>query len=109
LDRAKKPGIIYVSTTERIETMETNHTPGPWAVKYHEDTDTYSIYVAGRQWDSWTVAALGHSKEDEANARLIAAAPAMLKALYRITHPAADESDLEFALQIIDQATEKVC
>jgi hypothetical protein len=33
------------------------------------------------------------------------AAPDMLKALYRITHPAADESDLEFALQVIEQAT----
>jgi hypothetical protein len=36
---------------------------------------------------------------------LIAAAPDMLKALQRITHPAADDTDLEFALQVIDQAT----
>jgi len=64
--------------------MNTQHTPGPWAVKHHEDTDTYSIYVAGRQWNSWTVAALGHSKEDEANARLIAAAPELLGALIQM-------------------------
>ena len=61
--------------------MSKQHTPGPWAVKHHEDTDTYSIYVAGQEWNSWTVAALGYAKEDEANARLIAAAPDLLEAL----------------------------
>lgn len=40
-----------------------------------------------------------------ANARLIAAAPAMLQALQRLTHPMADDEDLEFALAIISRAT----
>jgi hypothetical protein len=82
--------------------MNTQHTPGPWAVKHHEDTDTYSIYVAGRQWNSWTVAALGYSKEDEANARLIAAAPDLLEALQTMliafappNYEEMDESELE--------------
>jgi hypothetical protein len=81
--------------------METNHTPGAWigqivpggqGLVYAEETGQ-NIALA----------------YDPKNVALIAAAPAMLKALYRITHPAADESDLEFALQVIDQATEKVC
>lgn len=55
-------------------------TPGPWAVHAHA-TDTYTIYVAGRHWDSWAVAHVGYTKEDESNARLIAAAPDLLAAL----------------------------
>jgi hypothetical protein len=58
------------------------HTPGPWAVKYHENTDTRSVYVAGRSWESWTVCEIGHSKEDEHNARLIAVAPDLLDFLF---------------------------
>ena len=41
---------------------------------------------------------------DAKDTALLAAAPLLLKALYRITHPAADESDLEFALEAIDIA-----
>lgn len=43
--------------------------------------------------------------EAEANATLIAAAPLMLKALQRITHPMADDEDLSFALEAIAKAT----
>lgn len=37
--------------------------------------------------------------------RLIAAAPAMLKALQRLTHPMADDEDLRDALAVIARAT----
>ena len=36
------------------------------------------------------------------NADLIAAAPMMLRALQRLTHPMAGDDDLEFALDILD-------
>ena len=48
---------------------------------------------------------LDEKTTEQQNARLIAVAPLMLRALQRITHPAADESDLENALQVIAQAT----
>ena len=37
----------------------------------------------------------------DVNAELIAAAPMMLRALQRITHPMADDDDLEFALDLV--------
>ena len=37
--------------------------------------------------------------------RLIAAAPAMLKALQRLTHPMADDEDVRDALAVIARAT----
>jgi hypothetical protein len=83
--------------------MNTQHTPGPWAVKHHEDTDTYSIIVAGRQWNSWTVAALGHSKEDEANARLIAAAPDLLAVCQELEESVEYWSEYDVPLGIVDR------
>lgn len=43
-------------------------------------------------------------RETEANGRLIAAAPDMLAALERLTHPMADDGDLTFARAVIARA-----
>ena len=49
-----------------------------------------------------------HTKaESVALSLLIAAAPDLLKALQRITHPSADDDDLQNALQVIAQAPGK--
>jgi hypothetical protein len=41
---------------------------------------------------------------DEANACLIASAPDLLSALERLTHPMADDDDLDYAREIIAKA-----
>jgi hypothetical protein len=55
-------------------------------------TTLYSIAQIGRGWNE---------VEDEANARLIAAAPEMLEALQSLAHPMASDEDLQNALAVI--------
>ncbi|EKL0657274.1 hypothetical protein ACF0C8_10115 [Pseudomonas aeruginosa] len=59
------------------------HTPGPWFINGHE---RYTKYVEARIGGGWVqeVAACGpteNPEQQEANARLIAAAPELLEAL----------------------------
>ena len=71
-----------------MKTESTKHTPGPWI---HDDFDRHyvvagHIYIAiaddGRDDDEGTAEGrYGTEEEVEANARLIAAAPELLKAL----------------------------
>ena len=58
-------------------------------------TTLYPIALMGRGWNE---------AEDEANARLIAAAPEMLEALQSLTHPMASDEDLQNALAVIAKA-----
>jgi hypothetical protein len=58
-------------------------------------TTLYPIAKMGRGWNE---------AEDEANARLIAAAPEMLEALQSLTHPMASDEDLQNALAVIAKA-----
>jgi hypothetical protein len=58
-------------------------------------TTLYSIAQVTRGWNE---------VEDEANARLIAAAPEMLEALQSLTHPMASDEDLQNALAVIAKA-----
>jgi hypothetical protein len=41
---------------------------------------------------------------DESNAYLIASAPDLLSALERLTHPMADDDDLDYAREVIAKA-----
>ena len=85
------------------------HTPGPWHMGAGNGegsifayngrirlelggTTLYPIAQIGRGWNE---------VEDEANARLIAAAPEMLAALQSLAHPMASDEDLQNALAVI--------
>lgn len=52
------------------------HTPGPWPKPEHDNSD-----VSANEW--WNVPGIARYIYDEANARLIAAAPEMLAELER--------------------------
>ncbi len=72
------------------------HTPGPWtlracAVNHQQLTGNGPGLIADIHNDN--------------DAALIAAAPQMLRALQRLTHPAADDDDLAYALDVIRVAT----
>ena len=58
-------------------------------------TTLYSIAQITRGWNE---------VEDEANARLIAAAPDLLAALQSLAHPMASDQDLQNALAVISKA-----
>ena len=79
--------------------MNTNHTPGPWIASLTSSGIQGLIYA---EKDGANIA-VTYATQDAA---LIAAAPDMLKALQRLTHPAADDTDLENALEVIAKATE---
>lgn len=68
--------------------MMVSHTPGPWIVKKpgeHSPTETRVVHQIGNTFAMIaeigihrTIGAKGPSKEEQANARLIAAAPQLL-------------------------------
>lgn len=63
--------------------MEAKHTPGPWkAYRFSDKGGVARIAIVGAQPSSLIVAKTCAAEgEDEANARLIAAAPELLEAL----------------------------
>ena len=62
--------------------MVTKHTQGEWGVSKHANNDSFGVYAEGNGNDLAIVKG-GNEEggETEANAKLIAAAPDMLKAL----------------------------
>jgi hypothetical protein len=64
-------------------TMTTKHTPGPWTVTRHDDLPIGNIHHGPHKPGEVSVGAVSMrgNGTDEANARLIAAAPDLLAAL----------------------------
>jgi len=82
------------------------HTIGPWRVDHCNPGPTTGEWmIAGGKPGYLAEVRDCGSGDVRANARLIAAAPDMLKALQRITHPMADDDDVAFALDVIARAT----
>ncbi len=84
------------------------HTPGPWYLAAQRGE---SIAIAdplcrpGKGGYLAVIPAWLPLEERMNNALLIVAAPAMLRALQRLTHPAADDDDLAYAQSVIRVAT----
>ena len=57
------------------------HTPGPWGVSGSRDTDLEIRQIASDGMIAIVEQTLGYAEADEANARLIAAAPELAEAL----------------------------
>jgi len=78
-----------------------DHTPGPWICQHtakirpHKDSKIFGIYANG---GSGRIVAYGPAwtEEEQANARVLAAAPEMLDMLHRFVDKAADKwADIE--------------
>ena len=68
--------------------MSSKHTPGPWVVTPHPDQNV-DVFAVGEITDEAFQYGLSHTicyQNAEANARLIAAAPALLDLLERVTY-----------------------
>ena len=77
--------------------MNHQFTPGPWHLGYNKhDASIHNGVTIANVCDDAT-----HWKS---NARLIASAPDLLSALERLTHPMADDDDLDYAREIIAKA-----
>ena len=79
-----------------------SHTSGPWYAEKLDASPDHSWVINSElveiaRLPEWP----DHQAEAEANARLIAAAPDMLDALRRLTHPMASDDDLTHALAVI--------
>jgi hypothetical protein len=85
------------------------HTQGPWHVgagngegSIFADDGRTRLEIGGTTLCSIAQITRGWNEgEDEANDRLIAAAPEMLEALQSLTHPMASDQDLQNALAVI--------
>ena len=82
------------------------HTPGPWVIQETNFAQQKNVYA---QADKPPIATVyGSTGENEANARLIAAAPEMLEALRNLldeTMHATHDCPVLFARRVIAKAT----
>ena len=99
--------------------MKPQFTPGPWLVNFEQnkfdsrrskvqvvDGSSASLNNGGLPLVLANVNAMPFNDESVplANAHLIASAPDLLSALERLTHPMADDDDLDFAREVIAKA-----
>ena len=79
------------------------HTPGPWTVSEDQAPNMGACIDAVN--GVLIAEASGDNEENQAaNARIISAAPDLLAALESLTHPRADDSDIDMAREAIAKA-----
>lgn len=82
------------------------HTPGPWNIDKDDSGNGVSANVNGsRYWITGVIQEPGKEFSDEANARLIAAAPDLLEALQNIVESGLSTSRISAARAAIAKAT----
>ena len=77
--------------------MTASHTPGPWGIAKSYIEDVIAIRTDGKDEGQCLAQVLrgsGEEGEDEANARLIAAAPSLLRALEHAEQAIEEASDI---------------
>ena len=96
-----------------MKTKEQKHTPGPWETE-DRNNDLRVIWSSRKTQVARTDTSIHHSRqEQEANARLIAAAPDLIEALKAVQKRYADISGFTIdgenkkTLDIVDAAIEK--
>ena len=83
-----------------------SHTPGPWiaipttAISRNANTVRMDVVTTSGEWNPAFVA----GDILPADAHLIAAASDLLAALERLSHPMADDDDLDYAREVIKKA-----
>ncbi len=91
-------GLTDAQVGASVRALPGDTTPGPW---HAQQVGTPGYFVV---CDAVGAKVPMAGPKGEANARLLSSAPAMLNALQRLTHPAADDSDVEHALAVIRAA-----
>ena len=76
--------------------MKSAHTPGPYPLTVTKVDDFFVIVTNQGNHFAKTF--------DPCAARLIASAPDLLSALERLSHPMADDDDLDYAREVIAKA-----
>ncbi len=79
-----------------------SHTPGPWRLDPHGCGDSPAIVRVFECGDSEPIAVPINSGFDALP--LMSCAPELLAALERLTHPMADDDDLDYAREVIRKA-----
>ena len=80
-----------------------SHTKGPWRIQEQIDKETGMVYLSGHNWIGFAGIIVEMdgglpSKEGQANARLIAAAPELLEACKALYNAKGNQSRLKKAL-----------
>lgn len=97
------------TSIDKPESKATKHTPAPWNVNGGMRQGIKTVYAASGSVAEMTDSKAHSNEEQEANARLIAAAPELLEALNKLVRRAeingwASPPDIVHAVKVIAKA-----